>query len=806
LVVASAAAAQTAPKTDDVDVVPANDIVVTGVRGQPRSAVDSPTPIDTIGAAELVKTGRSGVLAALNNLVPSFVVPGRAATGQTLAISSGGLRTLNPDQTLVLVNGTRRHNTAQVTIGNRLFSGSAPVDLDLIPTSQIARIEVLRDGAAAQYGSDAVAGVVNIILKEDDGGFVSSSYGQNFDRSDGKLYQVNGSYGSKFADDRGYFNLAFTYKDQHQSNRADPVPATQQLYPLVNGQRDPRELTADRLVTKNYGVMPIQGANIGNNVKYDIGGAELYTFGTVSYRKVDVLYTFQFPNAVNTLPQFYPNGFIATRDINETDFQQAAGIRGDLGSWSYDLSSTVGNNHVKDSTHNNLNPSMGLSSPTAFLLGTLNSGIWVTSLDLAREVEVDGLGTIQLAAGAQDRVERYQIKAGDPSSYINGGYVIPAGQPFAGQRPTPGAVQLPGYQPVNAGTWKRNVIAAYGEIDWKPSDKVFLGLATRYERYNDSSGDSLVYQLTGRYEFTDWVALRGSIGTGFHAPSLALQHYSNNATQFATDGSGTIRQTVLPAPDTTLAGILGAKPLTPEKSKNYSAGLTFKPSSRMNITIDAYQISLKDRIFQSGLITGAAVNTILVANGQQANQSVSYFINGANTRTRGIDVVITDTEDLGDYGRLRLSAAYGYNKTILKSVIANPPELNALGSSYILLDALTIGYLTRTIPHHKASASANWALEKFDLNVRENWHGPFTVVNNNAALTRDFKGKFTTDVELTYSLTDTLSITAGANNLFNQYPSRNGVANATLGAAFYGEPDPIGFQGGSWYLRVQKNF
>lgn len=613
---ASAAQAQTAaPSAEESQ---AADIIVTGSRGQPRSVMNSATPIDSLSATDLAKTGKPGVISALQNLAPSFEVPARAGGGTAFVVSAGGLRSLNPDQTLVLVNGSRRHLTPLLNTANQLFSGSDPVDLDMIPSSAIGHIEVLRDGAAAQYGSDAVAGVINIILKDTEGGYINSSFGQNYDRSDGKLYQIQGVYGLKLGD-AGMLNLSGTFKEQKQANRAVPVDPSVQLYPRVNGQPDPREATIDRLITTNYGTLPVTQVTLGDNAHYDLGGAQIYAFGTFSHRESTIPFSFQSANTVNALPQIYPNGFRSYFHINEYDFQQAAGVRGDLSDWHYDLSVTGGLDSARETSAHNINASLGPTSPTDFYLGTLSTSLWAATLDVSRALDLGNLGKVDLSFGAQNRGESFSIKSGDPASYAVGTYVIPAGQPFAGQHPSAGSLSTPGFRPSNAGTWRRNVVSAYAEADWKPVERLYVGAALRYEHYNDSSGSSVVGKIDGRYEITPAIAIRGSVGNSFHAASLAQQHYSVSNTQFATNGSGTLVQTVFLPADAPAAKALGATPLRPEKSWNYSVGLTLQPISRLNVTIDGYQIDLKDRVLQSALLSGTAVNNILIANGLQPN-------------------------------------------------------------------------------------------------------------------------------------------------------------------------------------------
>ena len=802
ILVATAGAA--AAQTTDVQ-----ELVVTGTRGAPRTVIDSPTPIDVLNGAELEKTGRAGAFASLQTLVPSFNLPARAGGGISTVISTGGLRGLNPDQTLVLVNGKRRHKTSLINSVSSLYNGSVPADLDLIPTSAIGRIEVLRDGAAAQYGSDAIAGVINIILKEGDGGYIGTSWGQNFDRSDGELWQLNGAYGWALGD-KAQLNVFASHKSQLLSNRASPVAPNIQIYPrlIPSGLPDPRELTVDRLITLNSGVLPQIGTNAGYNITYSLDDeTELYSFGTVSRRVSDLPFTFRAPNSVNSLPQIYPEGFRPNLVIRERDYEFAAGVRGKAGGWDWDISSTLGYNRATENTSNTINASLGPSSPTVFYVGALRSTEWVNSLDLTRAFELEGAGNLQVSLGAQHRRETYRVEAGELASYQAGLYVIPAGQPFAGQRPATGAQATPGFQPSDASSSSRNNYAAYGELGWSPTERLFLGAAVRYEDYSDASGDTLVGKVNGRFEVTDWLAVRGAVSTGFRAPGLAQQNYAASSSQFRlVSGVLDLLQIKTLPVGSREARALGAQPLTPEESTNISLGFTLEPMPDLAITVDAYRIDIDKRIAITSTLTGAAVSAILVANGLPGSLSGQYYTNAIDTRTDGIDIVATWKKDLGDWGALRASAGYNHNETEIRSIIANPPQLSALGPTFVLFDRLSQGNLTTAIPKDKIALSAAWTWNDVSVNLRQTRFGKYTVRQNLAANDRSYGAEWITDLEVSYKFRDKVTFAVGSNNLFNNYPDAVGIFNANLGAGQYPGTSPIGFTGGSYYARVQWDF
>ncbi|TAJ70836.1 MAG: TonB-dependent receptor [Phenylobacterium sp.] len=790
------------PAVQDVETV-----VVTGIRGAPRTIIDSPTPIDSFTAADLEKSGRAGVFQALQTLAPSFNLPFRAGGGTSTIIATGGLRGLNPDQTLVLVNGKRRHKTSLINAVSSLYNGSVPADLDMIPTAAIERIEVLRDGAAAQYGSDAIAGVINIILKGDtNAGSLSATYGLNFDRKDGDLTQYAFNKGFTFGE-AGFINVSLNYKDQRLSNRAYPIDPSIQLFPLVGGARDPREATIDRLVTKNFGQLPQTNTTFGFSGGYDFGKIALYGFGTYSKRESDLPFTYRTPNNVNTTPALYPLGYRPNEVVNEDDFEFTGGMKGDLGGWDWDLSTGYGKNKAKLHTSNTENASLGPASPKTFYIGTLQSDEVTSNLDVTRGFDL-GSSQLQVSFGAQYRREGYKILAGEPASYAEGLYRAPAGQPFAGVAPQTGAQATPGFRPADASTSHRDSKAVYGELGWDATERLFIGAAARYEDYSDSSGDTLTGKLTGRYEVNDWFSLRGAISNGFRAPGLAQQHYAATSSQFRTV-NGVPNQLLLiktlpvSAPE---AIALGARPLTPEKSKNISGGFTLQPLSGLDITVDGYQIEVDNRIAITSTLTGTAVSNILISKGLSGDLSAQYYTNAIDTRTRGIDVVGTYRYDLGDWGRLRANAGFNYGKTKIRNIIPNPPELTALGANFVLFGRGSQGYLTTSFPRSKVALGLNWDWNKLNVNLRSTRYGKYTVIADLPAQDRSFGAKWITDLEVSYKVLETVTVAAGANNLFNEYPDKNGIYNAATGSGHFPGTSPFGFTGGSWYARVQYTF
>ena len=820
-----AAAAQEDPAPGAASTEPPPEVIVTGTRGVQRSVAKSPTPIDVISSVELEKTGKPGVLSALNTLIPSFNVPTRAGGGTSTVISTGGLRGLNPDQTLILVNGKRRHKTSLINAVSSLYNGSVPADLDMIPTSAVDHIEVLRDGAAAQYGSDAIAGVINIILKHGrDGGAASFTAGQNIDRSDGENFLFQANYGAALGSD-GFVDLFVNAKKQNVSNRAVPIaPCTAPgqatcLYPLVAGALDPREATADRLVTKNYGAFPTQQINSGYNIGYDVGAVRLYSFGTYSRRDSELNFTFRSPINPATLPQVYPNGFRPQLNIKEEDFEFALGAKGTIAGWSWDLSSTYGNNRASQYGSKTINPSLGPTSPTDFYVGTLKSTEWVNSLDITKGFAVGG--NLQVSAGLQHRLETYGVLQGDPNSYAAGTYTYVVNGVTI--RPAPGAQAAAGFTPADAGHKKRNNLAAYIDLAYDPSPNTTIGLAARFEHYDDAAGNTLIGKATFRQAITPWFALRGAVSTGFRAPGLAQQIYASTTGQFRTVAGALNLLQIKTLPVGSPAAIaLGATPLKPEKSTNFSAGFVLNPLHNFNLTVDGYQIKVKDRIAITSTLTGTQVSAILVANGLSPDISAQYYTNAIDTRTRGFDVVATYRHKIGSWSSMSWNLGYNYNETIITGIAPTPTQLSTL-TGLTLFDRLSQSNLTVNLPKTKFYLGNLWNVGAFTLNTRAVRYGAFEGLANGVSSTstvngvttttitypndRHFSAKWITDMELSWQVSPKLNLAVGGNNIFNVYPDYTTASfNPVLGSGQYPTTGGYGFTGGYYYGRVTVKF
>lgn len=798
----------------------ATAIVVTGVRGHPRTVADSPVPIDVINAKELTATGRTGLKEILGNIIPSLEMPALGGGGTSASVKPISIRGLSGDYVLVLVNGKRRHTTSLINNLSRISGGSTPVDLDLIPTNAIGHIEVLRDGAAAQYGSDAISGVINIILDDAPrGGEFSISGGQQYSRG-APLYQADLSYGVAIGPNGGFIRAAVEAKYHDRANSsAQPVP---RIYPLVNGQPDPREATANHLIGGGYGRSNRDEiVNSSYNAELPLSnGVKLYSFSTFSYRDIKDARGADYPSptgyggATNTLgssslPQIYPNGFQAYRRIREKDFQATFGAKGELADWNWDLSTSYGQDHVKLGAENTLNPSLGPTSPTSFYMGTQIQQLWVNNLDLTRDFAIGLAKPLTVSTGFEHRWEKFQSKAGEPDSYINGGYQIPAdgtpfGNAYAGKFPSPGLVSFTGTSPADAASLSRNNYAGYIDLSTDITERWYIGAAGRFEHYDDTAGNTASWKVSTRYDLGHGFAIRGGANSGFRAPSLAQTGFSTTQNTITIVGNTptSITSKFLPV-DSAAAIALGARPLKPEKSLNYTAGLTYEHGN-LQLTVDAYQIRVNDRIIKTEFLGtaangGSAITAILLANGITGVNSAQFFVNGVDTRTRGIDAVADYALHTSGYGTFHLSAAYSYNKTKILSIAQNPAVLAPL--KIVLFAHQAQSDLINGLPHDKLVLTNDWSLGRAHALARLTRFGKYTEASTVASGDRSFGAKWVTDLEVGYDLTDRITLSAGANNLFDIYPQKNGLI-ASDGSGAYGNFAPFGLDGGFYYGRI----
>jgi iron complex outermembrane receptor protein len=825
-IAAEAAAAASADGASAEEPAP-SDIVVTGSRVG-RTVEESTVPIDVLSEKQLQASGKLNVRDILQQLIPSYNNASGWTGGTGEAVKSASLRGLNSDQTLILVNGKRRAGHSIVFVTARGNLGASPVDLDFIPSSAIGRIEVLRDGAAAQYGSDAIAGVINIILKDQgEGGSASVTYGQytqnkGTDDRQGETVQVNVDQGFHIGADGGFIRVFGNYNHQDYTNRLGATASCNAAFraqTCLYAAGDPREQTADRHRGKQ-GLPQTQTASVGYNAEIPLTDSmNLYSFSTFSDQNSFNFGIYRPTISLQNLPALNPEGYLPQFTVNTRAWQSVVGLKGeDLAGWDWDLSTSYARNKARLENNKTLNPSLGNSSPRDIFLGNTLFTEWTTNLDLRRGIETGLFAEpLNLAIGAEYRRNHFEQQAGEPASYTIGDYVFPTdprdpnySAANAGKRPSGGASGLGGFDPSALGHGTRSNVSLYGDLEQKLAKGWDLGLAGRYEHYTDF-GSVWSGKASTRIEIVPGFALRGSVSNGFRAPSLQQQTYTSLLPNYVTRGTSQILSIVRYVPAGSVAArALGATALKPEKSTDFTAGFVAQPFNNLTITLDAYQIKIKDRILATGnlisAVTTSPFQNALRAAGINPTDTFTFFTNAADTRTRGIDLIIDYHQSLGNLGKIDWSLAGAYNKTTVRSLAATPAVLASSGLA--LFDRSRIGDLTEAYPKSRAILSANWQLGRFSTTVREAYYSSTWFIDATTP-SRDSRNKpaFITDLDVNYQVNDNIRLTVGANNLFNKFPSKlNDEAQLYYGwyaqDPVYNLTSPYGYNGGFYYARL----
>jgi iron complex outermembrane receptor protein len=791
-------------------------VVVTGTRVANRTALDTASPVDIISAESLKTTGSTELNQALSTALPSLNFPRPSLTDGTDTIRPATLRGMAPDQSLVLVNSKRRHASSLVNLNGSIGRGSASVDLNTIPASMVKTIEVLRDGAAAQYGSDAISGVVNVRLRTDrsggEGTIVYGGHKTEYDllndvappgatwtgpskrqRTDGQTITASAWKGLPWGE-TGYIAVAAELKSQEHTERAGYD--MRQLYPKVNGAYDQRELAINRFDAW-YGEPEVKQStffvNAGNNITADVK-----VYGWASYQKRDARSAgyFRTPQDARNIPAIYPNGFLPIIAPNVDDYSAAAGVTWTAGDWDMDASVVYGKNKMDYTIENTLNRSIGPSSKTVFNAGGFGYDQTVLNLTGVRKVDVGSLASpLNVALGVEARREGYELHAGEPDSYRYGGEVLANGTPAA-----PGAQVFPGFRPANATDASRNAIGAFVDLEANVTDKLLASAAVRGEHYSDF-GNNLSGKLSARYDFNKTFALRGAVQNGFRAPSLQQQNFTSTSTNFI---NGVPFEITTFKPTDPVAVALGAKPLKAEKSTNYSLGavMRFDP---LTVTVDAYSIDVTDRIVLSENLTSAAVRNYIVSQGFTGVGGGRFFINGVDTKTVGVDIVANYPLNLGAGGRFDFTLAGNFNRTDVNKV-PTTAQLAALNPAPVLFDRVNVLTLEKGQPKNKITASANWKLGQWGATARATRYGEVLSPGSTPAFDFLIHPHTIVDLEGRYALTQKLSLAVGIDNVFDQYsetlpPSLNTTSNTPF-ANF----TPFGTGGRYIYARATYAF
>jgi iron complex outermembrane recepter protein len=814
-----------------------SEVTVIGSRTA-RTAVETPVPVDVISTEEIQETGQTEVNQILTALAPSF-----NASHQTIAdgsdhINPASLRGLGPDQVLVLVNGKRRHAPALVHVNGTFGRGTVGVDLNAIPASAIDRIEVLRDGASAQYGSDAIAGVINIVLKQRPEGIEVTSTSGAFGDGDGEQIKTDLNYGTGLGS-RGFLNVTAEFLDRGATDRTDPwsgaiytgpVPAggvyTDSMRAIDDATLQARGLTR-RDVTMRVGqAAATVGMAFFNSSVGLSDNADFYAFGGVSQRNGDAGAFYRLPNAAgqNAFTVFQ-NGFLPEIHTALLDRAFTAGVRGSQHGWDVDFSLSNGRNDLQYNVENTVNASMGAASPTTFDAGRLSFAQSTGNLDLVRPIHAPGLKSVSLVMGAEFRVENFRIDAGEAASYQlgNGGTrrgidfdTLPNGAPKAA-----GSQGFPGFQPANEVNRFRNSVSVYGGLESELSERVLIDVGGRFERYSDF-GSTVTGKAAARLQVAPAVALRGAVSTGFRAPSLHQVWFNNVSTQFvAGAGPGELepRQVLTSNNESRVTEAFGIPGLKEEKSVNLSLGVALRPAENLSVTLDAYQITIDDRIVVTSQFSStgsepdatirARVAQILTPFQSLGVTGAQFFANAVDTKTRGADVVVAYATAFGG-GTVNLTASANLTETKVERV--NVPQAMAdtfAGGNLAIVRSRILNPEDRNrledgLPRRKGSLSARWHRGRLGALVRATHYGPITYHHPSDTLNEQFSAKTLVDLDLSYELVGGVRLAVGGNNVFNTYPDEQQLpVNRDNGRFVYSRRvTQFGMNGGFYYARV----
>lgn len=731
-----------------------DDVVVVGSRFLSRTAINSPVAIDNIRADELVSTGKRTFDAMLNYAVPSFNSSQQTISDATAHFDPADLRGLGPSRTLVLINGKRKNPSALVYINDTPGKGEVGVDMKSIPASAIERVEVLRDGASAQYGSDAIAGVINIILKDDYEYTDMNVFSGITTEGDGFNIGYSLNTGVKLGE-KGYLNLTTGYSDQKETNRA-PATGKDLLFgnifgdeTLLNGT-DPW-LQANPTMGMHVGTPNMKTAEIFFNSSVELDeNTELYAFGGLTNRDGKSYALYRTPYWITddygllTEPGETYSGFQPTFETDIFDHTLVVGVKGEKKEWNYDISLASGGNSVDYTVDNSINPALGAQSPTNFNVGGYTFSHAVTNFDIGKQ-----FGKVSLGLGTEVRKENFSARAGEEASYIDGG-----------------AQSFPGLQPQNEVNAVRYNFGMYADLNIDLTEDFLIGGTIRSENYSDF-GNNMTYKVNSRFKtWDDKLVFRGSYSTGFRAPSLHQIYLSNVQTLVS---GGTISNQGTFNNNSSVLRQLEVPKLTDEKAQNISLGVAAKPIDGLTLSFDYYVINVDDRIVYSSSIasddTTTTVGKILRDN---SITSLKFFVNAVSTKTTGMDFVASYNTGLGD-GKLKLSAAANLNTTEIVGEVATPAPIKAAGVD--LFDRKEQSRIISARPSNKILVGVGYELGKFNVNLNNTMFGEVTWQHaTDPAKDQTFSAKWITDLYLSYRFSDKVGFSVAANNLLNVYP------------------------------------
>ncbi len=816
-------------------------VVVVGSR-TPRTNVETTAPVDVVTSEEIAHVGKTETGRILSTLAPSYVSTPQTIADGTDHVDPAALRGLGPDQVLVLVNGKRRHKSALLNLNGTYGRGTVGTDLNAIPASSIKRIEVLRDGAASQYGSDAIAGVINIVTKDYTDLLDITSQAGVTGAGDGGQIKTSANYGFKIGK-KGFLNISGEFLKKDPTNRAgrysgfvyvpapDPTKVSQADIDAAKAE-DERQLMLHDKTRDDFrmriGEAGAQDAMGSFNLEMPIDDAStFYSFGDLGHRSGDAAGFYRYPNQfTQNVSTVYENGFLPQIHSNISDLEVTAGVRR-KGDWTIDTSITHGQNSFQFNIDNSINASLGASSPRSFDSGTVTAQQTLGDIDLLRKIDTGVFKSMAFVIGSEIRTENYQITAGDQASWEFGPNndptkAIPASN---GKPAAPGAQVFPGFQPENETNRTRNNVGVYTGLETEVIKGLNVDIGGRYENYSDF-GNAFTGKAAARVPLGKALAVRGAISSGFRAPSLQQLWFSNTSTAFVADATGALQpnqvKTTNNADPVTLTGF-GIPKLKEERSINASGGLTFRPLENLSFTADGYFVRLKNRItltntFQAttpgsmnATPQGLKVYELLMP--YQGITGAQFFANAVDTDTMGADFV-------GDYalntvfGMFNLSAALNLSKTEVKDVhtpaglIAKFQGVDPAALDGFFFDRLARNRLEDSVPHVKGNAAIRYTLKGLSALVRANYYGQVRYKPVLVADTQTFSPKTLVDIDLGYQITKNFQLTIGADNVFDTYPDKNRPGNNQSSGRFIYNRNvsQFGMNGGFYYTKLEMTF
>lgn len=798
------------------------EVVVTGSRAKPRSVFDSAVPVDVVSGDDFVNQGDTDLSNLLRNVVPSYNVNAQPISDAATIVRPANMRGLAPDHTLVLVNGKRRHRAAVIYwLGNGVADGAQGPDISPIPSVALKQVEVLRDGAAAQYGSDAIAGVMNFRLKDAaEGGSLEVRYGEYYE-GDGDKMTVSGNVGMPFTDE-GFVNVSFEYGNSDPTDRSIQRADAQALIDSGNTAiSNPAQVWGSPEIKDEFKLMVNMGLDIG-------GGREFFAFGNYMSKEVEGGFYFRNPDtrggvftgdggvtrlvadltpddgqACPVVPvgddaalqsimanpncfvfnELFPGGFTPRFGGEAIDAAITAGVRGvTANDLNWELSASYGMSDVSFGIKNTVNASMGPRTPTEFKPGDYTQEDVNFNADVSYALGVDAFASdLNIAGGVEWRQETFEITVGDEDSFRIG--------PYASQGFSSASNGFPGFSPLAGGSFSRKNVAAYVDIEANITDPWLLGLAFRWEDFSDF-GSTFNGKIATNFAITDEISIRGSFSTGFRAPTPGQSNAFNVSTEIDNATGNLVNNGTIPALSP-IALQKGGQPLDPETSESMAFGVLFNFDS-FSITADVFSVKLEDRITVSqNFNLNAAEKAALVAQGVAGADSIDnfrFFTNDFDTTTSGIDVVATwDLNLLED--PTEFSVAYNYTETEVDKFTPG------------IIDATRIRELQEGLPESRWNISANHQLDDWRFLLRLSYYNSYYDSEDD----RTYGDEFIVDAEVEYHLSDSYAVTIGAQNLLDEYPDVNPNGAEQTGRS-YGQFNPAGFNGGFYYARVKYNF